>query len=113
MFKFSLYVKYWGDSLTRVFLSFLTRKSFKIDKQKILIHGRKNINDRMFITIKKRSLILNISTISLEPTCAIGVYMHITSESLAPRKGKQFKILKTVTIISVIITRKRYYRAVF
>ena len=77
MFKFSLYVKYWGDSLTRVFLSFLTRKSFKIDKQKILIHGRKNINDRMVITIKKRSPILNVSIFYLKITCAI---MYICTE---------------------------------
>ena len=48
------------------FLSLLVRNFFKVVKQKVLIPSRQNINDRVFRTIKKRSLILKTSAISFE-----------------------------------------------
>lgn len=47
-------------------LSLLARNTFKVAEQKVLISSRQNIDDRVLRTIKKRSLILNISTVSFE-----------------------------------------------
>lgn len=55
-----------------------------------------NINDRVLITIEKRSLILKTSAITLKFTCALWVSIHKTSKRQVLETYKQFKILKTV-----------------